>query len=111
MRQTNKYHSSKVKTDDGVFDSKKEYKRWLELKKFEADGIITDLNRQVPFELVPHQVREGKVIERAVKYFADFVYKVDGVMIVEDTKGLKTADYIIKRKLMLERFGIKIKEV
>lgn len=111
MRQISKYHSTKVKTAEGTFDSKKEYKRWLQLKEMEATGVITDLNRQVPYELIPHQKQDGRVVERAVKYFADFVYKVDGVTIVEDTKGLKTADYIIKRKLMLERYGIRIKEV
>lgn len=111
MRYTTKYHSTKVNTADGRFDSKKEYKRWLQLKELQANGTISDLNRQVPFELIPHQKIGGKVAERAVKYFADFTYKVDGVLIVEDTKGLKTADYIIKRKLMLYVHGIRIKEV
>lgn len=52
-----------------------------------------------------------KLIERGVYYIADFVYYRDGEYIVEDTKGVRTKDYIIKRKLMLYVHGIKIKEV
>lgn len=44
-------------------------------------------------------------------YIADFVYHEDGMQVVEDTKGVRTADYIIKRKLMLWVHGIRIKEV
>lgn len=54
---------------------------------------------------------QGKVIEHAVKYKADFFYKMNGKQIVEDTKGFKTKDYIIKRKLMLLVHGIRIKEI
>ena len=111
MRYRTKFNNQKIVTPDGKFDSKKEYKRWLELKEMEAQGKITNLMRQVPFELVPHQKHNGKVIELAVKYYADFTYEVDGVRIVEDTKGVKTDVYKIKRKLMLERYGIRIKEV
>lgn len=107
----NKYRNHKVKTEHGVFDSKKEYARWLELKSMERKGVITELNRQVPFELIPHQKIGGKVVERAVNYYADFTYKYNGEFVVEDTKGVKTAEYKIKRKLMLWRHGIRIQEV
>lgn len=53
----------------------------------------------------------AKIVERAVKYKADFVYKENGETVVEDTKGVKTKDYIIKRKLMLWVHGISIREV
>lgn len=106
-----KYKSKKLNTPDGRFDSKKEYNRWLELKALEDCGEITDLMRQVPYELIPHLKIDGKIVERAVKYFADFTYKYKGDLIVEDVKGFKTADYIIKRKLMLYVYGIKIQEV
>jgi hypothetical protein len=76
----------------------------------------------VEFELIPAQrepdtvgvrggVKRGKVIEQAVKYVADFVYEENGKLIVEDTKGFRTKDYIIKRKLMLWVHGIQIKEI
>lgn len=103
----------------GGFDSRRERKRYEELKTLEAEGVITDLQRQVPFELIPKQTlpqpyQQGKrtiKTERAVRYFADFTYMKDGALIVEDSKGFKTADYIIKRKLMLYVHGIQIKEV
>ncbi|MCD8190699.1 MAG: DUF1064 domain-containing protein [Clostridiales bacterium] len=106
-----KYHSRKTTTEEGTFDSKKEYRRWQELKLLERGGAIHDLRRQVPFTLVPSQRGgDGKVVERPVKYVADFVYIKDGRTIVEDTKGVKTPDYIIKRKLMLLMHGIRIFE-
>lgn len=107
-----KYHSSKVTTADGYFDSKKEYKRWCQLKKMQEDGTISGLERQVKYELIPSQRIDGKVVERGVRYTADFKYvTADGVTVVEDVKGVRTPEYIIKRKLMLERHGIRIKEV
>lgn len=107
----NKYRSKKITTDYGTFDSKKEYRRWLELLKMKEEGTISDLRRQVPFELIPKQLINGKCIERACVYKADFVYTFMGDQIVEDTKGFKTPEYIIKRKLMLYVHGIKIVEV
>lgn len=74
-------------------------------------GVISDLKMQVPFELIPSQKRDGKTVERPVKYIADFVYTQDGETIVEDAKGMRTKEYIIKRKLMLMRYGIRIREV
>lgn len=89
----------------------------------ERAGEIKDLKRQVKFELIPSQrepdtigkrggVHKGKVIENAVNYIADFVYTDcrSGVQVVEDSKGMRTKDYIIKRKLMLYRHGIRILE-
>ena len=85
-------------------------------------GQITGLRCQVPFRLIPTQ-REpdiigprggrklGKVIEHGVVYVADFVYFRNGEQVVEDAKGFRTKDYIIKRKLMLWVHGIRIKEV
>ena len=106
-----KYHSKKTTVDGLIFDSKKEARRWLELAVLQKEGIIRELRRQVTFEVVPAQKINGRVAERPVKYIADFVYEQDGKTVVEDAKGVKTPEYIIKRKLMLERFGIRIKEV
>ena len=109
---TNKFGAKKVKTPDGkVFDSKKEAQRYGILRLLERAGKIADLQLQVKFVLIPTQKDEkGKVIERECSYVADFVYYENGNKVVEDTKGFKTADYILKRKLMLWVHGIRIKE-
>ena len=108
-----KYRNIKTTVDGITFDSAKEAHRWAELKLLERAGKIYNLQRQVPFVLIPKQVRDGKVIERPVVYKADFVYTENGEDIVEDTKSeaTKTKEYIIKRKLLLWQFGIRIKEV
>ena len=110
-----------------VFDSKAEFVRWCELRILERAGKISGLKRQVTFELIPAQREEstevykagpqkglpklGAVIEKACKYVADFVYcDEQGNTVVEDTKGVKTEAYKIKRKLMLHVHGIKVKE-
>lgn len=107
----NKYGSCKVQIGGEVFDSKKEASRWRELALLQRAGAITDLKRQVKYELIPSQRMGEKVVERPCTYVADFVYKQSGKTVVEDTKGFKTKDYIIKRKLMLYIHGIKIKEI
>lgn len=107
----NKYHNKKVCYNGIAFDSKKEARRYSELLLLERAGVITNLQRQVPFVLIPSQKVNGKVVERECKYIADFVYTENGKKVVEDTKGMKTDKYIIKRKLMLYIHGIQIKEV
>lgn len=105
----NKYGNIKTKTSDGIkHDSRKEANRWCELKLLERAGKITDLQRQVKYELIPKQ--DG---ERACYYVADFVYHdVDAnKKVVEDTKGVKTEVYKIKKKLMLYVHGIRIIEI
>ncbi len=106
-----KYHSRKITVDGIEFDSLKEFNRWCELSLLEKAGGIQNLQRQIKFELLPAQRIDGKVIERAVSYIADFTYYQNDQLIVEDTKGFKTKDYILKRKLMLYIHGIRIKEV
>ena len=121
MRRGNKYHASKLTTPEGIFDSRKEYNRWCELKLLERAGKISKLCRQQGFTLVPEQrepdvvgprggVKRGKLLERPVCYVADFLYMQDGQIIVEDSKGMRTPEYIIKRKLMLHIYGIRILE-
>lgn len=111
MKRFVKYQNKKTEVDGIIFDSKKEAKRYKELLLLESAGAITDLRRQVKYELIPSQRIDGKVAERKVEYIADFVYTQDGETIVEDTKGFKTKDYIIKRKLMLYKYGIRIREI
>jgi len=88
------------------YDSKAEAKRAGELKLMERAGKIKSLEEQVSFELIPKQAGE-----RSVVYKADFAYWEDGLYVVEDVKGMKTREYVIKRKLMLHVHGIRIKEV
>ena len=117
-----KYYSKKVTRDGITFDSLKEARRYSELLLLERAGAIHDLKRQVEYVLIPAQrepdkvgvrggIIKGKTIEQKCSYVADFVYTEDGKTVVEDTKGFKTKDYIIKRKLMLYVHGIRIREV
>ena len=116
-----KYRAKKVTIGGETFDSQKEYNRWQELKIMQRAGIIHDLKRQVKFVLTP-TIREpdiigpkggrkpGKVIELASSYVADFTYYKDEDFIVEDCKGFKTPEYILKRKMMFYLKGIRIHE-
>ncbi len=118
----NKYRSKKITRDGLTFDSHKEYRRFCDLLLLEKAGAITDLKRQVEYVLIPAQrepdtvgkrggIIKGKVIEHKCSYVADFVYTENGKTVVEDTKGFKTKDYILKRKMMLYFHGIRIKEI
>ena len=119
-----KFHNKKVTIDGVEFQSKREGARWLELKMLQRAGRISNLERQKKFVLIPAQYepeitgprggkKKGRLLEREVAYIADFVYcdAETGDLIVEDTKGVRTPEYIIKRKLMLWLKGIKIIEV
>lgn len=128
-----KYGNKKVTVDGIAFDSKREAARYCELKMLERAGKITDLSLQKVFELIPAQYedsgevyqrgekkgqpKQGKCIEQAVTYKADFYYKENGKEVVEDVKGYRDpasgayARYIIKRKMMLYFYGIRIKEI
>lgn len=126
-RTPNKYHAKKTVREGQVFDSKREAKRYTELLILQRAGKISDLRTQVEYELIPAQrepdtvgsrggIKRGKVIERAVKYVADFVYvDENGTEIVEDAKGYKDgqayAVFVIKRKLMLYKHHIHVREV
>lgn len=108
-----KYKNLKTTVDGIVFDSKKEAARYQDLRLLERAGEIQDLRCQVPFELVPAQRdAKGKLVERPVKYLADFVYQdcATGERVVEDVKGYRTDVYKIKRRLMNHLYGIDIKE-
>lgn len=110
----NKYGARKVQAPNGqLFDSKKEYQRYFELKILERAGRITGLERQVKYVLIPTQRDKcGKVIEKECSYYADFVYFDCALCekVVEDVKGVRTDAYKIKKKLLLYVHGIRIKE-
>lgn len=126
----NKYHAEKTTFDGITFDSKREAYRYLELRVLEKAGKIKKLETQKPYELIPAQwetietgevyktgIKKGQVktkrvcIEQSVVYIADFVYEENGKTVVEDAKGKRLPEYIIKRKLMLWVHGIRIREV
>lgn len=109
-----KYGNIKTTVDGIEFDSRKEANRYAELKLLQRAGEISGLALQVPYVLIPEQKRDGKIAEREVKYIADFVYTdKEGNRIVEDVKSpaTRTKEYILKRKMMLWEYGIKIVEV
>ncbi len=118
-KSKNKYGAKRT----GGHDSKKEHNRAVQLRIMLRAGLISNLREQVPYELIPAQYGEcgtdlkGKPVrvclEKSCKYIADFVYTDNktGQTVVEDTKGVLTDVYKIKRKLMLYVHGIRIKEV
>jgi len=112
-RSKSKYGNQKVDTPEGLtFDSKAEYRRWCELNILVRAKEITDLQRQVPFDLVPAQVSPDGTKLRPVAYVADFTYRDKaGNFVVEDPKGASTAEWIIKKKLMLHVHNIWVREI
>lgn len=127
-KKKNKYNASKIEFNGIHFDSSKEVLRYKELSLLLSEGIISNLQLQVKYLLIPAQrapstigprggVRPGKVIESECSYIADFVYTVTdtGETVVEDVKGYKKGQnyalYTLKRKLMLFVYGIQIKEI
>lgn len=104
-----KYNNQKIRVGGEVFDSKREYNHWCELRLLERSGIICNLQRQVKFRLIDSQ-KTSERTERSCDYIADFVYYENGSRVVEDCKGMRTDVYKIKRKLMLEKYNISIKE-
>ncbi len=99
-----KYRNQKTVVDGAPFDSKKEAGRWCELLLLEKAGAISTLSRQVPFLIVINGVR-------VCKYTADFTYIENGVLVVEDAKGVRTTAYKLKKRLMKAVHGIEIHEV
>ncbi len=111
--RVSKYHNEKVEYQGQKYDSKKEFNRAMELERLEHLGLIQNLQRQVEFELQPKFKFMGKTI-RAINYVADFVYYDNGDKIVEDVKSpitRKNPVYKLKKKMLMYKYGIEIKEV
>lgn len=119
-----KYGNKKAKHDGIVFDSRRERNRYIILSALQRAGEISDLRMQVTYELLPaiYEMEEKQLktkvkmvqrcAQRAVHYIADFVYKdKEGNEVVEDTKGMRTKEYLLKKKMMRALLGIQIKEV
>lgn len=122
----NKYFNRKIKVGDLVFDSTREYKRYLRLKDAAEGGRILHLELQPTYELLPKQYRTvekklktvtklvQRVAEKAVTYTADFRYEKDGAVVVEDVKisrKLLPTEFVLKRKMMLFFHGICVRQV
>lgn len=121
VKKRSKYGNRKVVRDGIKFDSEREAARFDELKVLQSAGNIRNLRLQVNFTLVEgYKTIEGKRIKPMV-YRADFVYEratdpdcngtVHWLREVEDAKGMKTKDYLLKKKLMQDKYGITIREV
>ncbi|QPI00121.1 DUF1064 domain-containing protein [Campylobacter concisus] len=109
----NKYHNRKTKG----FDSAKEWRRNQELEALQRAGEISELNRQVPFVLMPsytiadETTRQGFRTVREIRYIADFTYRLkDGTRIIEDVKGMQTDVFKIKRKLLERKIALGVIE-
>lgn len=109
----NKYHNRKTKG----FDSAKEWRRNQELETLQRAGEISELNRQVPFVLMPsytiadETTRQGFRTVREIRYIADFTYRLkDGTRIIEDVKGMQTDVFKIKRKLLERKIALGVIE-
>ena len=107
-----KYRNRRTEMDGIMFDSMGEAARWAQLRLMERGGLITGLERQVPFVLVEGEKGPGGRRMAPVRYVADFVYMTpDGRRHVEDFKGVRTAVYRFKKRLMWHVHGIEIEEV
>lgn len=120
----NKYRNKRTFVDGKKFDSHKEAMRYLVLKDRLMSHEISELQMQVPYELLPPIYEEKTVhlktkdktvkrcVQRAVRYVADFVYTDlnTGKQIVEDVKGKRTKEYELKKKMMRSILGIVITE-
>ncbi|OTG81516.1 DUF1064 domain-containing protein [Acinetobacter sp. ANC 4648] len=111
----NKFNAQKIEKDGMKFDSQKEYKRYIELTAMQQRGEIQDLKCQVKFELAPKvKIAGEKRAKPALRYFADFTYISNGVLVVEDVKSVvtrKLASFRNKKHLMKTVHDIDIKEV
>ena len=108
MTYRSKYKAKKVVVDGITFDSKKEARRYKELKLLERAGVIKDLVLQPSF-LLQDKFKYKDKTEHKIKYIADFKYldTKTGKTVVEDVKGYKTDVYKLKRKLFLKKYGDK----
>lgn len=109
-RRHQKYRNRVTETPDGLFDSEAEYRHWCHLKIRQRIGEISDLRRQVVFELAPAVEIEGR-LRPPLRYVADMTYLEGGETVVADVKGAITPEYRIKRHLLKAVHGIDIKEI
>ena len=112
MSKPSKYNAVRTTVDGITFASKKEARRWSELKLMEKAGVISDVTRQYPFVL--HADGSGPATDRVVgRYVSDFDYMDGARWVIEDVKGMKggTPLYRWKKKHVEAEYDIRIKEV
>lgn len=112
--RASKYGNTKCESGGIKFDSKREMMRWHDLVQTQARGEISELDLQVSFVLTERKQRDDGTWERASRYVADFTYMRSGRLVVEDVKSAgtkKNRAYIQKRKQMLEKYDITVKEI
>jgi len=105
-RQVNKYRAKRTEVDGIMFDSKKEAKRYEVLRD---DPAIENLELQPKFDLLVANIETG-ALTKVGYYKADFRYSVDGEVVIEDVKGMKTPIYNLKKKMIKGIYDITIKE-
>jgi hypothetical protein len=105
-----KYHNKKCEYKGLKFDSLKERNHYIVLEHLQNTGQIKNLKRQVKYELQPSFKLNNKTI-RAITYIADFTYIQEGILVVVDTKGFRTKDYLLKKKMFQYKYGMDIVEV
>lgn len=110
-----KYRNVRTALDGLTFDSAKESRRWAELRLLERAGRITELQRQVPYELAPSvKFQESRRAQPPLRLVVDFQYKENGALVLEDVKGgeaTRTDAFRIKRHLLLHLHGLHIRIV
>jgi len=99
-----KYGNTKVEVDGVVFDSKREAADYKALKLMQAAGAISGLTLQPEFELQSGFTDAWGKKWRPIIYRADFSFMENGVLVVLDTKGFKTAEFKLKEKLFRHRY-------
>ncbi len=107
-----KYNSKKTTIDGITFDSKKEAARYVDLKLLEKAGVIKDLDLQPKFQLQPTYSKNGKKV-KAIFYKADFQYfdNEKKKIVVEDVKGIRTREYLLKKKIFEFVYALTITEI
>lgn len=125
-QKKSKYRNEKVTFQGISFDSKKELQRYLFLLDAERRGVISDLQRQVKFELIPaiteeyveHLKTKDKIktrtLQLSVTYICDFTYIKDGQMVIEDVKSspsMLTKEYQLKKKMLYAIHRLSIREI
>lgn len=119
-----RYGARKIERYGNLFDSKAEAERWSVLTRLQRAGMITDLERRKRYEILPEHreldsvgpdgtVQPGKLIEPAQYFTADFFYRDAGRLepVAECVKSGQTAEFPLKKALMYDRYGIRVREV
>lgn len=107
-----KYSAKRTKLDGHTFDSKREANRYAVLKQMQSNGFISDLELQPAFPLEMDGVCRVKTeTGKTMRVTFDFAYTQNGKRVVEDAKGYKTRDYLVRKAVAEAFYGIKVVEV